>query len=299
VRQHLAFLAAAVAFGGAAQGAERQPNPPLVVNGNLSVTTADFEAYLQKVPEERRADFRANIERVKPTVDGLWVYRVLAKKARDAGLADDPIVAARVAQAQELVLAEVYMRQAEKSYTFPDLTSRAREVYAARLEDFKLPEKLHVQHILVTTNDCRNSEQALERAKEIRVRVANADSAAFLAEAAKSSDDPSKKTNKGDLGLVAVSQFDPAFVSAVSKMKRPGEVSEPFETKFGYHIVRFVAREPAKQKSFDEVKEELIAAERQKLIEAKRTAELNAVRNDPGNHVHVENVEALTKVAKP
>ena len=60
----LAFLAAAVAFSGAAQGAERQGNAPLVVNGDTSLTTIDFEAYLDKIPPERRADFRANLERV-------------------------------------------------------------------------------------------------------------------------------------------------------------------------------------------------------------------------------------------
>ena len=299
MRQYLAFLAAAVALSGAAQGAERQPNPPLVVNGNLSLTTADFEAYLEKVPEKLRADFRSNPERVKPTVDAMWVYRMLAKKASDAGLAADPVVAARIVQAQDAVLAEVYMRQAERNLKVPDLTARAREVYASHPEDYKEPEQVHVQHILVAENDCRNAEQALQRAREIRARVALADSAAFVAEAAKSSDDPSKKTNKGDLGPVPLSSFDAQFAAAVSKMKRPGEVSEPVETRFGYHIVRFVARQAERRKSFDEVKEDLIAAERQKLVDAMRAAELSAVRNDPGNHVHVENVEALTKAAKP
>ncbi len=299
MRQYLAFLAAAVALSGAAQGAEGQPNPPLVVNGDLSLTTADFEAYLDKVPEKLRADFRKNPERVKPTIDGMWVYRMLAKKARDAGLAGDPVVAARIAQAQDTVLAEAYMRRAEKSWKIPDVTARAREVFSSHPEDYKEPEQVHVQHVLVAVNDCRNSEQALQRAKEIHARVALADSAAFLAEAAKSSDDPSKKTNKGDLGLVPPSSFDPAFAAAVSKMTRPGEVSEPVESRFGYHIVRFVARKPARQKAYDEVKEELIAAERQKLIDAMKAAELSAVRNDPGNHVYTENVEALTKAAKP
>ena len=299
MRQYLAFLAAAVAWSGAAQGAEGQPNPPLVVNGDLSLTTADFEAYLDKVPEKLRGDLRSNPERVKPTIDGMWVYRMLAKKASDAGLAGDPVVAARVAQAQDAVLAEAYMRQAEKNLKVPDLTARAREVYAGHREDYKEPERVHVQHILVAVNDCRNAEQALQRAKEIRARVALADSAAFLAEAAKSSDDPSRKTNKGDLGLVPLSSFDAAFAAEVSKMKSPGEVSEPVDTRFGYHIVRFVARQAEKQKSFDEVKEGLIAAERQKLVDAIRAAELNAVRNDPGNHVHVENLQALTKAAKP
>jgi len=262
------------------------------------LTTADFEAYLEKVPEKIRPSFRANLERVNPTVDGLWVYRLMAKKAREAGLADDPLVAARAAQASDAVLAEAYMKQAEKKIVFPDLTPRARELYAARQKDFTLPEQVHVQHILVATNDCRNAEQALARAKEIRARLEGADSKAFLAEAQKSSDDPSRKTNKGDLGMVATSTLEAPFVEAVSKMKVAGEVSAPFETRYGYHIVRFVARQPARVQTFDELKEDLVAAERQKLIDAARNAEVSAMRTDPGNHVYVENVEALAKGGK-
>jgi hypothetical protein len=295
--QYLA-LVAAVAMIGMAAGAERPANPPLVVNGDLSLTTADFEAYLEKVPEKLRPDFRANLERVNPTVDGLWVYRMMAKKAREAGLADDPLVAARAAQASDAVLAEAYMKQAEKKIVIPDLTARARELYAVKQAEFTLPEQVHVQHILVATNDCRNDEQALARAKEIRARLEGADAKAFLSEAQKSSDDPSRKTNKGDLGMVAVTTLEAPFVAAVSKLKTAGEISAPFETRYGYHIVRFVARQPARVQTFDEVKEPLIAAERQKLLEAARAKEVSAMRNDPGTHVYVENVEALAKGGK-
>ncbi len=298
MRKSLAFLAAALAFSAASQGAERQANPPLVSNGDTALTTTDFEAYLEKVPEKLRADFRANLERVKPTVDGLWVYRRMAKKARDAGLADDPAVAARVIQAQEIALAEAYMQLAEKKLNIPDLTSRARELYAVRQADFKVAEQVRVQHILVAVNDCRNAEQALARAKEIRARVAAADEKAFLAEVQKSSDDPSKKANNGDLGSVNPATFEAPFAAAVAKLKKSGEVSEPVETRYGYHILRFVSRQPEKVKPFAEVKDEIIAAERQKIVDTMRTAEVNAIRAEPGTHVHVENVEALSKTAK-
>jgi len=245
---------------------------------------------------ERRGEFRTNLERVNPTVDALFVYRMMAKKAREAGLASDPLIAAKVAQAQEQILAEAYMQKAQKDkLKLPDLTARAREVYASRSSDFKIPEQVHVEHILVATNDCRNREMALQKANEIRARVASADEEAFLAEAQKSSDDPSAKKNKGDLGFAPVTALEPAFAAAVAKLKRKGEVSEPVETKFGFHIIRFVGRQPERVKPFEEVKESIIAAERQKLIDNFRTGEVNAIRADPANHVFVENVEALTK----
>src|SRR4029079_14321490 len=127
----------------------------------------------------------------------------------------------------------------DKKLKIPDLTPRAEEIYKTRPEDFKLPEQVRVQHILVATS-CRGREEALQRAKEIQARVAQADEAALLAEAEKSSDDTSKAKNKGDLGTASVSSFEAPFADAIAKMKKPGEVSGPVETKYGFHIIRFV-----------------------------------------------------------
>jgi len=294
-QQGSALLAAVIAFGSpAAFSTERQPNPPLVVNGEVSLTTLDFDAYVQKVPEALRADFRSNPQRVKPTVDGLWIQRMLAHKARSSGLADDPILASRLRQAQDALLAEAYLQKADATLKIPDLTKRAEELYKVQLDEFKIPENVHVQHILVATN-CRGRDEALQRAKEIHARVAKAGEEEFLAEAEKSSDDPSKNRNRGDLGFAPVNALDKSFVAAVAKMKARGEVSEPVESSFGFHIIRFVGRQPERVKPFAEVKDDLIAAERQKLIDKMRNDEMNLVRNDPKTHLYIENVEALTQ----
>ena len=153
---------------------------------------------------------------------------------------------------------------------------------------------MRVQHILVSTS-CRSREEALQRAKEIHARVARAGEDEFLAEAQKSSEDPSKKQNKGDLGFAPVSSFDKEFAAAVAKMKRQGEVSEPVESSFGFHVIRFVGRQPERVKPFDAVKEDLITVERQKLYDAMRREEVTAIRNDPKTQLFVENVEALTQ----
>jgi peptidyl-prolyl cis-trans isomerase C len=289
-----ALLAAVIAFAvPTAIGAERQPDLPLVVNGDVSLTTVDFEAYLQKVPENVREDFRRSPQRVKPTVDGLWIQRMIGSKARAAGLADDPVIAARLRQAADQILADAYLQQEDKKLKIPDLSPRAQEIYKTRPEEFKVPEQVRVQHILVATS-CRGHDEAVQRAKEIHARVANADEAAFLAEVEKSSDDMSKEKNKGDLGMAAVTSFEAPFAQAVAKMKKPGEISAPVETKYGMHIIRFVSRQPERIKPFAEVKDALIAGERQKIIDAERTRQVNLVRDDPKTHLYLENVEALT-----
>src|SRR6185436_266881 len=115
-----AIFAAISFFSGPASSAEPAADPPLVTNGDVSLTRIDFEAYMDRVPEKLRAEFRADSERVKKTVDGLWVQRMVAERARKAGLAQDPIVASKLRQAQDAVLVEALMLQVEKDMKYPD-----------------------------------------------------------------------------------------------------------------------------------------------------------------------------------
>ena len=290
-----AILAAISFFSGLAMGAE-PCTTPLVVNGDVCLSRTDFEAYMDRVPEKLRAEFRADSERVKKTVDGLWVQRMVAERARKAGLAKDPIIASKLRQAQDAVLVEVLMLQVEKDMKYPDLLPRAREGYQTRRSDFKTEGRVHVEHILVDMK-CRPHDAALRRAQEIRAEVASGRKD-FKAYAKEVSDDPSRDKNSGDLGPMLPKDLDEQFRKGIATLK-PGEISEPFETRFGFHVVRLVKREPDRQKTFEEVREEIIAAEKQKLLDEARAEIVAAVRRDPNNFLHLENVEALTNRPAP
>src|SRR6185503_19203998 len=147
-----------------------QADAPLVTNGDVGLKRIDFEAYMDRVPEKLRDEFRADSERVKKTVDGLWVQRMVAERARKAGLAQDPVIASKMRQAQDAVLVEALMLQVEKDMKYPDLLPRAREVYQARRSEFKTEGRVHVEHILVDMK-CRTHDAALKRAQEIRAEV--------------------------------------------------------------------------------------------------------------------------------
>jgi parvulin-like peptidyl-prolyl isomerase len=48
--------------------------------------------------------------------------------------------------------------------------------------------------------------------------------------------------------------FDPAFDTAISKMKA-GDVSDVVNTPYGYHIIKLRETKPAEQATFDEMEE--------------------------------------------
>jgi peptidyl-prolyl cis-trans isomerase SurA len=74
---------------------------------------------------------------------------------------------------------------------------------------------------------------------DIRTRILTGEDFTTLAK--KYSDDPSVLSNGGDMGWVGRGQMVPEFEAMAFKLK-PNEVSMPFETSFGFHIMQLLER---------------------------------------------------------
>ena len=81
----------------------------------------------------------------------------------------------------------------------------------------------------------RSKDEARKRAGELLARVRKGEDFGELAVA--ESDDRSAKTNRGSLGTVPATSFVKPFADA-AKALRPGEISAPVESPFGYHIIK-------------------------------------------------------------
>lgn len=98
-------------------------------------------------------------------------------------------------------------------------------------------ERIHTRHILIRVQPTKaDAERVINKLKDVRQQLlagANFDSLAL-----KYSDDPNVKKDHGHLGLFELNKLQiPQFRVVLSKMK-PGDISEPFKTEYGYHIVR-------------------------------------------------------------
>lgn len=94
------------------------------------------------------------------------------------------------------------------------------------------------RHILIRSEDEANDALAKAKADTVRARIAGG--ADFAAEAKENSDDTNSKDNGGDLGWFAQDAFGPDFGAQVAGL-RDGQVSAPFKTSAGWHIVQRVA----------------------------------------------------------
>lgn len=100
--------------------------------------------------------------------------------------------------------------------------------------------KTHVRHILIKTNELIDDKEAQKRLRALKRRIEDGDDFAALARA--HSDDKGSAIKGGDLGWVGPGVLVPPFEAAMNKLKI-GEISEPVQTQFGWHIIQVLGRE--------------------------------------------------------
>jgi peptidyl-prolyl cis-trans isomerase D len=137
----------------------------------------------------------------------------------------------------------------EKSINVTD--AQLHQAYAANMDNYRLPERVHVRHILIKTVDKSDAEkkQLLAKAQDVLKQLRGG--ADFAALAKKNSDDAADKG--GDLGWLERGQGLPEFEKVIFTLK-PGQISDVVTTSIGYDIPQVLEHEQARIKPFDEVK---------------------------------------------
>lgn len=118
-----------------------------------------------------------------------------------------------------------------------------------------LSEQRHAAHILIEADPKLADEQAKAKAEEIRKRIEKGEDFAVLAK--EFSADPGSATQGGDLGFAGPGVYDPAFEKALFALK-PGEVSEPVKTQYGWHLIKLIGVQAPEIPSFESSKETLV-----------------------------------------
>lgn len=129
---------------------------------------------------------------------------------------------------------------------------------------FSTVEERKTRHILV--NFGADKEASKKHAQQLVEQLGKGADFAALARA--SSDDPGSKNSGGELGWVRAGQMVEKFEKAMFGLKK-GEVSEPVETEFGWHVIQVEDIKEARTKAFEDpdVQADLLAAYRRQDAE--------------------------------
>ena len=134
-----------------------------------------------------------------------------------------------------------------------DFFADTREIYAE-------PERRRLAHILIEISDAQTEEVAKAEVDAIYQQLI--DGADFVELAKEFSDDPGSAEIGGDLGFNDPGTFVDEF-EAIGYMLSLNQMSKPLLTEFGYHIIRLIDLEAAKEPVFAEVRAQVEAEYRQ------------------------------------
>ncbi len=172
----------------------------------------------------------------------------------------------------------------------PESEKILESAYNENLATYQKPEEVKARHILIAGPDA----ESLEKAKAIRARV-NAKNFKEIAE--KETQDPTGKSNGGDLGWFSSGRMVPEFETAAFGMKK-GEISEPIKTQFGYHIILVEDKKAAEIKPIESVKEELARISIQKTKTQDLDGLLKATAEKIKTALEQNNFAAAESIAK-
>ena len=116
--------------------------------------------------------------------------------------------------------------------------------HLVRLDDRRgaepvMESQTHARHILISVNEILDDEAARQKLTEIRQQILGGDD--FEAVAKVVSEDPGSAINGGDLGWNGPDVFVPEFQAVCDRLDID-EISEPFNSNFGWHIIQLLDR---------------------------------------------------------
>jgi len=129
--------------------------------------------------------------------------------------------------------------------TYSDLIRSASGFHIIKLQDKRSDSKRHIieqtlaRHILIRTNELRSNSEVEQRLKLLRERIIRGEDFSILAR--NHSDDKASAADGGSLGWVSTGMMVKRFEEQMNKLK-PGEVSQPFASRYGWHIVQVMSR---------------------------------------------------------
>lgn len=151
-------------------------------------------------------------------------------------------------------------------------------------KDKIIVQQTHARHILIRTSSDLNDEQARQKLLDIKQKIANGDTFAELA--SQFSEDPGSKINGGDLGWAGPGDFVSEFEN-VAKTLIIGQLSEPFKSPFGWHILEVLGHRSQDQTKANKTSQARNAIKKRKIDEELRLW-LRRIRDE----AYVEYIEA-------
>lgn len=137
-----------------------------------------------------------------------------------------------------------------------DSKGRIKAYFDANQAKYAEPEKAKVRHILIRAERAKADDVAKAKAEAEKIVASLRAGANFESLAKEKSADPGSAKNGGLIDYFARGAMVPEF-DAYAFSGKPGEISNPVQTDFGFHVIRVEDRKPATNRKLEDVSEEI------------------------------------------
>jgi len=249
----LAMLAACQPQKQAETNSPAATTPVVATIGGKTFHEADINAEIAALPEHFQSMHNDVQMRARVLKSMLRRY-ALSRQALKMHLDQDPMVKHRILSARnDILIATLQQWQLGQQ---PKLSEKQITQYYTRHQDqFTIPEQVHARHILLPSR--KKAEEV------IRLLRHGKD---FTALAAEYSIDDSNKGRGGDLNWFPRGVMVKPFEDAVFAMKKPGDISKPVKTPFGWHVIELLGKRPANHQSLEEARRNIMAILKQQAL---------------------------------
>jgi peptidyl-prolyl cis-trans isomerase SurA len=192
-----------------------------VREAGIRVTDVEVDRYIEQVKKNNRLsdeDFKATLAR-----EGLNLasYKISVKA--------------------EMEKAEVLDRQVKRKVNITD--EDVERYYKLNSKNYRTNERARIRHILLALSEKAPAEQVnavSAKARDLYQRIAAGEDFAAIAQ---EYSEGAGRANGGEIGWVNKGTLIAGLEEVAFEKLKPGQVSEPFRTSMGMHIVKLEARE--------------------------------------------------------
>ncbi len=204
-----------------------------ITEREVQIAREDMSQQLRQIPPAQLRDYLIGV---------VADLKLGARAAERANLAQGADFTARLAYYRNKVLMDEFVqRESAKAVTL----EAARKLYDDTIKTMAPEEEVRARHILVEKEE--EAKAALERIRK---------GEDFAKVATELSRDPGSKPQGGDLGFFTKERMVPQFAEAAFKLAA-GQVSEPVQTQFGWHVIKVEEKRTQPLPGFDEVRGEI------------------------------------------
>lgn len=236
----------------------KSDSPVIATIDKDEITQEDFLQGVSRVPEWARNQFREE-EGKKKFLEELIKRELIFEHAKQMKLDNNKEYINRVEEFKKMTLVSLVLKKEVEEKAIVD-DSEVKTFYEQNADKFTIGTQIKASHILVETEN---------EAKDILGRIKKGERFSELAKSL--SKDKGSAEKGGDLGYFSRGKMVPEFERAALGLK-PGEVSEPVRTRFGYHVIKLTDMKMGNPASFEQseesIRKQLLAEKRKRLFDS-------------------------------